>query len=621
MLNVKSIPLKEFNAYASARGDSGSVTTAELFSQLSKEYDDYRNRRSSLVDVWYDCYLQYLASNPLASQQSLASAQRLTGITGNNWRAKYVGSKGFDQVETVVSYCMGAMFPGNKYFGLQPSEPIDTPEWQTVLELVRKRLTESLKINKFSTSVEIFLREMCITGLAAVATPWLNGNTSLSVWSPFDIFLDPDAEDPNAANVIRTYSHTKGEYLAMKRNDFYRYGSNESGGGSGNFFSDDTYLSAIKALQGLDLDSLGRDGPSKVEVREFWGDLVLQDGTVLYNVVAQYTGTELLDIYSNEYGDKRPFVFCRYIPLAKTPYGLGILQPVLGQLSAINVLLNRRADSVTLQTDQAYTYIESGVVDPDMLDIAPGAMIPVTMMDAIKPLPTQSTNLQVSVTDQIMLEQAVDKSTGTGPYVGINAGRTQERVTATEVTAQKDAGGVRLSTRYSHINEEFFVPFLTLYLFLHQQYSEQVFYVRLDIPAGPGKYYAVPPSMLQLPMKVYTIGSGHLTDKEFTLRQFMQWFQVVSVNPAFAQQVNWPQALSIVTHLMLPDYAEQMLSAPPTPEAPMPGGGLPGVEMNDRQQQALQSTQAAGQLPAMAQDIGASLGLNPPSTSNLTTPM
>lgn len=605
-----SISLSAFTSVSSSRKQQGT-STQELHSLLVSLHRSYHSRRSGLTDIWYDCYLKYLASNPLASGESLAAAQRITGISGRNWRARYVGSKAFDQVETIVSYFMGAMFPSNKYFGLKPLEPIESTEWETVLELVRLRLADSLRRNKFSIITETFLRELVITGTSAVCTPWANGNTNLVAWSPFDIYLDPNATDPNAANVIRTYEISKGEYLALFKSGAYPYGS-EKVDASYKPFSGDMYSSAIKALQGIDSDSIDAYS-SQVSVYEFWGDLVLGDGTTLYNIVAQFTDSQLLNVYSNDYGDKRPFVFCRYIPVTKTPYGLGAIQPVLGQLSAIDVLMNRKADSVTLQTDQVYTYVEGGIVDPDLLDISPGAMIPVTVPNAINPLPTQSTNLQISVSEQLQLEQAVDKATGTGPYVGINAGRTQERVTATEVTAQKDAGGVRLSTRYSHINEEFFVPFLNLYLALHQTYSSEVYYVRLGIESGPGKYYAVPPAMLQVPTRVYAIGSGHLTDKEFTIRQILQWAQVVSANPALAQQVNWNSVLSVFTHLMVPEYAESMITKEQEPAQAMQGmqGPVPPESpLSLRQEQALSAVEQAGVLPELAQGMGASLGLN-----------
>lgn len=607
-----TINLKDFEVRSAREG--GSVPVAEVLAQLVLVQRNYQSRRSGLTELWYDCYLKYLASNPLASRESLAAAQRITGITGHNWRAKYVGSKAFDQVETIVSYFMGAMFPGNKYFGLRPLEPIENPEWETVLELVRLRITEALRRNKFSIVTETFLREVVITGTAAVCCPWLLGDTCLSVWSPFDIYLDPDGTDPNACNVIRTYTHSRGEYLALLRDDVYPYGTKDLQSGF-RPFGDNAYSDALRVLQGTEPYDMDRER-SKVSVREFWGDLVLSDGTTLYNVVAQFTDSTLLNIYSNDYQNVRPFVFCRYIPLTKTPYGLGAIQPVLGQLSAADVLLNRRADSVTLQTDQAYTYEEGGIVDPDMLEIYPGAMIPVTKAGVIAPIPTQSTNLQISVTDQLMLEQSIDKASGTGPYVGVGTGRTQERVTAEEVKAQKDAGGVRLSTRYSHVNEEFFVPFLNLYLKLHQEYSDSVYYVRLGLPSGPGKYYSVPPAMLQVPVQVYSVGSGHLTDKEFTIRQLLQWTQVVGSNPEFAQRVNWEQTLSVFTHLMVPDYAEQLLAkmessgmgqAPANPMANMPPG------YNARQEEALGVAQETGQLPGLAQNIGATLGLNEPA--------
>jgi hypothetical protein len=617
---MRNIPLKDFPGVNSARGSS-PVTAHEVLSELVRLHQTYSSRRSSLTEVWYDCYLKYLASNPLASRESLHAAQRITGISGHNWRARYVGSKAFDQVETIVSYFMGAMFPGSKFFGLRPLEPLEDPEWETILELVRCRLHESLNRNKFSTTVEVFMRELVITGLSAVCTPWMLGDTSLSAWSPFDVYLDPDSHDPNESNVIRTYKHTRGEYLSLLKDGVYPYGDKDVGGGY-EPFAETNYKDALSVLQGVEPHDLGR-GNSVVNVREFWGDLTLTDGTTLYNIVAQYTDTQLLNVYPNDYGDVRPFVFCRYIPLTKTPYGLGAIQPVLGQLSATDVLLNRRADSVILQTDQAYTYIEGGIVDPDLIEITPGAMIPVTAPNAIQPLPMQSTNLQVSVTDQIMLEQAIDKATGTGPYVGINAGRTQERVTATEVSAQKEAGGVRLSTRYTHIDTEFLVPFLSLYLSLHQNYSSQVYYIRLGLLTGPGKYYPVPPEMLQLPVKVYTIGSGHLTNKEVTVRQLLQWMQVAGSNQELAQRVDWGRTMEVFTHLMVPDYADQLLAPAPTQEAlPQMGqqpGAMQGPDMNLRQEQALGAAEQAGMIPQLAQEVGASLGLNPaaPDLTNL----
>lgn len=294
---------------------------------------------------------------------------------------------------------------------------------------------------------------------------------------------------------------------------------------------------------------------NEVEVFEFWGDIAVKN-IEFKDVQIVWTGNHVLLFNQNPYWSGKPFHFGTYIGLTGTPYGVGCLQPVLSDLYQQNILMSRRADNISVSSDVMFTALADGVTDMNQIYTAPGHVIPVSDHEAVRPLLFPS-DQSVSVNEQGILEQIIDKATGTGPFIGVGAGRSAERVTAQEIQAQRDAGGNRLNGVYGHIEETSMIPFLEKYRELLRQFivsSSPVMIDDVEILFGP--------ELLQFPMSVRALGAGHISDKEFELRQLLQWTQTVASIEALSSKIGdaqWLALLKALTDRMVPDLSSQLV--------------------------------------------------------------
>lgn len=579
--------------------DAVKISDGEVVNFCLALKDKYEKERLLLDQVWKDSWAAYLTT-PEARQYASNRAIDVIGDIDVNWRHSLVTAKAFETVETIVSYLHSSFFPNPRWFDLEPKTPIRNEAWERIVDINRRYVDLKLHQHKFKSVFRQFLRELCITGTAAIAMPWRNEvsekleNTiqytstgdplvverrtakiksapDLQVLSVFDFFLDPEVHNPNESNVIRRFSLTKGELIRLVESGKYPEANLKEIREDSQFSTDisSTAIDELNLMVGINIDQApdGTTGntlssntfsSNKLDVFEFWGDITVKN-VEFKDVYIVWSGRHLLDFRQNPYWSGKPFQFGTYVDIVNTPYGIGCLQPVLPNLYQQNILMSRRADNISVSSDAMFTVLADGVVNMDEVYTAPGHKIAVTTHDAVRPLPL-TTDQSVSLSEEGVLEQRIDKATGTGPFIGVGAGRSAERVTAEEIQAQRDAGGNRLNGVYSHIEETSMVPFLERYHELCRQFILEPEIVRVPVGnAAYAEYVLVGAELLQWPMAVRALGAGHIADKEFQLRQLLDWVNIVSGIEALQQKINWNGVGDAITQRMVPDIADQVL--------------------------------------------------------------
>lgn len=576
--------------------DAVKLTDGEIVNHCIALKDKYEKERLLLEQTWKDSWAAYLTTQE-AREYASARAIDVVGNIDVNWRHNLVTAKAFETVETIVSYLHASFFPNPRWFDLEPKSPIQNEAWEKIVDINRRYIDIKLHQTNFKSIFRQFLRELCITGTAAIALPWrsevkekienhiqytdtghplviqktsaqIKSAPDLEVLSVFDFLLDPEVHDPNESNVIRQFRLTKGELIRLIESGKYPKAVLEDIKRD-SYFSSDTgqdSLDELNVMIGITSEqspdgttgnilSSNSFGSNKLVVSEFWGDITIKN-VEFKDVYIVWVGGHLLEFIQNPYWSGKPFQFGTYVDIVNTPYGIGCLQPVLPNLYQQNVLMSRRADNISIASDTMFTVLADGVVNMDEVYTAPGHKIAVTTHDAIQPVPL-TTDQSVSLSEEGVLEQRIDKATGTGPFIGVGAGRSAERVTAQEIQAQRDAGGNRLNGIYAHIEETSMVPFLERYHELCRQFILEPEIVRIPVGGTAlAEYIIVGPELLQWPMAMKALGAGHIADKEFQLRQLLDWLNTVSSVEALAEGINWPEVLKAITTRMVPDLSD-----------------------------------------------------------------
>lgn len=590
-------------------GKISSVKIKDVVTALKDNYSRYDKQRQEILRLWIEYYINYL-TNPESAKANLTAAARHIGKVQTTWRHNLKSPVAYQVVETLVSYFMGAFFPNDRWFNLKPESPIEDPRFREIIELNRMYLSQKFNDAGFNTQVEIALRECCIAGTSALMFPWKENNATFTALSVFDFLLDAENPKPNEANFIRPYTIHLAEALDYVSKGLFNLSTEDEVKkiATKNVRRDlnQDMLESINWMLGVNKTDF-TTSYKNLEVYEFWGDLYL-DEAILKNVRATWTKDGLLlNLDSNPYKEK-PFVVLTYLELGKTPYGIGALQPVSSQIFYRDVLTSRMADNVAVSSDSVILYRQDAIIDPDDLVIRPGQKIPVTDPGGISALNVGG-NVGVQIQDLTLIDQTVDRTIGTGAYIGVDRGRNADRVTAEEVAAQRDAGGKRLSTIYSNLNREFLLPVVRRFHY----YCRMFEYETMVVSYGD-TYIGINPQAIQYPFRVEAMGANNIADREYDIRQLLQWMEIVGQNEQLAQMVNWAEVMNHLTSLMVPSLVGSVIGGMPTPEmgpqeqiydqlaqgAQATGGG-PNVR---RLQAAQMSGQLEQQLANQVQQIG-----------------
>lgn len=586
-----------------------SLDCDKIHKRLIEVHKDYSSARQVLETYWDDYYLQYLTT-PRASQRVSSSvAKRHVGDVNTSWRHKLKSPKAFETVETIVSWLMQAFFPNEYWFDVKPAIPDYSPDFQAELDFIKFYLGDTLNRAKLKQKFRLFLREMCISGTAALAFPLVGQSLKLEVVPCYNFWLDPSSQDPNNSNFIRHYNVAKPQLLQMIDEEYFNIAEVSD-------FSDNEFVNAfntyiqnvvdvnLRALSGTH-ESPNSERSKYVDCYEYWGNLLIDD-VLLVNIRATFTKDVLLGIVPNPF-ERRPFVVGSYIPLTHSPYGVGAIQPVASQLYFNDILTSRHADNVAVGSDTMLEVVEGQVLDPTKVVIKPGQRIPVTKPGSVVPIVMPTSNL--SLQEMGVVQQTIDKATGTGPYIGVNAGRSGERVTAAEISAQREAGGNRLTDIYSDIETTVLLPLLENYYFYLQRFGEAI---QAVVISNDDEYLVGDGAVFQKDLRFYVLGANNVADREYRTRQLVDFVNLVSSNQMLAQRVNWDETFKCLAKMFVPDLSDRLYQPAPPPQQMMGGqqqdplmqeladsaefsGGQPGL-------QAAQSMMQAGQLEPAAQE-------------------
>lgn len=622
----------------------------DVAAEVCRLYKEFSDARQELESDWLDCWAQYFG-NPRSQEHLRLDAARIIGDINDDWRHKISTGKAYENVETICGYLQSAFFPNKNWFRLIPTEP----GYAELVKPVEHYLQQKLRTNRLISHWDTFIRQAVILGTSALALPWrvetgkttrrvkttkpvfdnmgvLLGNEDkfdirteekvifndpdFEVLDMFDFFLDPKGINPNDTNVLRRMRKTKAEVLNLIDSGLYGYGSKHSVAQAPSIEAGEpeSHKRVVEMFAGLQYTPT-----DLVEVLEYWGDITVC-GTTYHNVVITVTGSQVLRFETNQYWYGKPFVVASYVPVTRQVYGIGALGPTLGLLHEMDILTNQRLDNLEFAVDQMWTFVPDGTIRKEDIFSKPGKVFEVSDHDAIRPVPRADVSkLTITYQETQYLETRIDKTTGTGAFIGAGAGRSGERVTATEVQAQRDAGGNRLAARHAHLEETVLVPMLNKLYKGCQQFTTHDTITRLPSPdPGMHLYANVGPHELIHDFQFQAQGATYIADKEFELQKWLNFIQTVGGNPALAPQINWPLVLEKLVVKFGLDDAESLILPPPPPPAPPEAPpapppdplteqlmGMGGQSMVD----TFRAKSSTGQLPQMLSNINNDLNM------------
>lgn len=565
------------------------------------KYEDFSAARGRVEETWQEAWALYLGTPEAVEGQRQNYLYRV-GESNYDWRHRLNVGKAFEVVETIHGYLMGAIFPNNDWFSVTPTNS----GYAELARVVRKFLSNKLYESRFQSYFSTYLRQLLVTGTSIMALPWryetkawkknvkieretesgwktveetrvVKNRPDFEVLDVFDCFVDPWATNANDGDFIRRLVKTKAEVINCISSGYYKNIEaydvcclSPHGG-----VDPESRKRVLRTYQGVNTTE-PYSMTDKVEVLEFWGDVNL-DGITYHDVYATVIGDALVRFEPNPFWAGKPFVIGSCFETGHTPYSIGVLEPSLGLLHQLNSITNQRLDNLELAIDEMWVLKQDSSLRPEDVYTEPGKVFLVEEPDDLQPVQRGARDFVVSYQEASLLEQTIDKNSGTGNLISANAARSGERVTAAEIQAVRDAGGNRLSNLHQHIESTSLHEMLRKTHRSMQQFVKDDEVVRVaGSKPGVWNYYKVDAEVLSYDFTVKPVGAGHVTDDSKYVKDRSDFLALVAPIPQMSEKLNWDNLLyDLVQHFSFDDPDSYIK---PPEETPQPQAPSPGVE-------------------------------------------
>lgn len=519
------------------------VTPDDISDALLKMLTYTKKERTPLEAQWDETYGLYRGS-----QEDIEASRKAAG-SPRDWRHRVNTGKTLDIVETLVAYFKGATFTSDDWFDVQGELPEMGEIARVVKQLVKLKLNQACIRNV----VDDWLRNLVIYGVSTYCIGWeeklqrcmyrtfddmghttdtakneLKGSLTVEPVYPGDIWLDTTARI-NEGGVFRRLRLSKEELRRLAETGYYTFEDDET---------IDSYVPLSLASESTSTSSTGSNRASQ-EIVEYYGPLCVDD-VQFWCVHATFYGKDLIRLGDSEYWCGSPYVTAVLLPNRDSIYGMSVLHPNLGALHILNVLTNSRLDNLSLHLDNMWTMVEDGILKKDDVKARPGAVFTVANHGNLQPVDLGPANFTVTYGEGEVQERAIDRNTSTGPLIGNAQPRGGDRVTAAEINGVRDAGGNRLSSVHSRIEDTATLPLLEKTFSHIQQYVLDAEVIRAFSPEhNMDAFIEVLPEYLHYPYRFTPVGAAYVAERQRGISEIVQLLGIAGQNPELSSQLNY----------------------------------------------------------------------------------
>ncbi|UVD33195.1 portal protein [Plectonema phage Pbo-yong3] len=575
-------PLIESKEAAKAK-----LNTDRVGEVIIRKFEDTRTRRQTVETQWDETYELYRAS-ATDLQNSRARSFQTTGAS-EDWHHRINTGHCFEVVETLVAYFKGATFPSDDWFDLKGM----VPELADAARVVKQLTKTKLEAASIRDLFETWVRNLILAGVSTYRLGWdvsmervftrkfkasmddvvsgmwedvaknqQRSQLTIEPLSPYDVWLDTSG-GKNAGTFVRL-RHTKEELHDLATSGYYKLDS----------MAVDRYVDYRFANPDEERTTKENDN-SGYDIIEYYGPLLVE-GVQFWCVHAVFYGKQLIRLSDSQYWCGSPFITATLLPDRDSVYGMSVLHPNLGALHTLNVLTNGRLDNLILHINKMWTMVEDGILKREDVKAKPGAVFKVAQHGSLQPIDMGGQDFMVTYQEAQVQESSVYRNTSTGPLIGNAAPRGGERVTAAEIQGVRDAGGNRLSSVHTHIEDAATLPLLAKVFTLLQQYYITPETVRLYSPEMQmDAFFQVEPEYLHYPYKFLALGANYVVERERMVTDLLQLLDISGRVPQIGERLEYEKILEDLLRQMR--FTDPMrYIKPAAPEAPaMPPASPP----------------------------------------------
>jgi len=234
----------------------------------------------------------------------------------------------------------------------------------------------------------------------------------LEVLDILDVYLDPDATDEQGGRGVFLRSWiSRDELKEMAQGRFPVYGNVnklDEEVGSAEAYAD----SRAERLAPRGLNTSATNRKDEIELLEFWGSLDIDGDGIKEEcqIVIADRQTIVRAIANPFHHQKRPIVRGVMFPVPNELYGLGMIEPVIGQIDELDTLKRQRLDNINQSLNAMWQVDPTADVELDTLISAPNQIILSSPLDAVKKLDTPDVTSN-AFNEAAILQQDIESAT------------------------------------------------------------------------------------------------------------------------------------------------------------------------------------------------------------------
>ena len=468
-----------------------------------------KNARSSLDERWLQWWRLY-------------KTEPLRIANDNEWRSKLNDGRVFEIIETIATYLRSALFYSDNWVNLEANEP----GLAEVLPIVNAYFRDCLNHSNLKREIRVFLRQLLLTGFSGMTVVWEDEKLVFKNLDSFNVFFESSRRlDCNSYVFVRHYVNYP-EFIDLVDAGTLDYITSDEA---------DDYWEKLKTSNNSTenkqnyLEDVDEVFGHVVELYEYWCPTEKK----IFRLIDG-------ECYGEEEAPVCPWLIMTLFELPNASYGLGVLDSSIGLILENNCIMNRRLDNMAVSVDNMWLMVDDGVISEEDLKTEPGKILKVANKDALTPLYPPANNFSVTYNESAIIDQKIEKNTGTGALISSGAYRSGERVTAQEINAVKEAGGNRLTDVYEHIESTFVIPLLrqALELLRNNLKKSKVIKLASDRP-NVYDYFKMLPSDLKKDYSVKVTASQNVINRDRNMRRMQEFIQTVVAVPQFSEQVDY----------------------------------------------------------------------------------
>lgn len=561
------------------------MPTTNKVPELEDHYSDVlsniateRSARTMLNDRWTEMW-------------SLYRTEPLKLRSDEGWQSKLNDGRTFEIIETVASYIRDALFFSDNWVALEANEP----ELGDVVPLVSAYFRTALNKSNLRREFRVFIRQLLLLGFSGMACEWVEGKLQFTAIGATDLYIESNRRLDDKSYVFRDVWLNYATYASMIDSGSLQVPDDVSEEDFWNKYKS-TYVDKEWQVQANDLGDVWNE---TLRLVEYWCP---EEQKLMRFVDRECVGEEE----------------CKSCPwhvlvLYETPdnaYGLSLLDSSIGLILENNCIMNRRLDNMAISVDNMWLFIDDGVTNPDDIKSEPGKVLTVARPDVLTPLYPPPNNFQVTYQEAAVIDQKIDRNTGTGALISSGQYRSGERVTATEVNSVKDAGGNKLTDVYEHVETSFVVPLLECALELVRKHCRKSVVKLASARPGVYDYFQLLPEDFSHSYSVYLSASQSIINRDRNIRRLQEFMALVASVPQFAEFVDYANVYDDLLRKFGFDDPERYRKQAEPEQAPAPSSvtealsqgmqevaGAPGAN-------AIADMAASGQLPQLMTSAG-----------------